>query len=365
MTTTVRKDVFSKAIGTTVKAVGANPIIPLLSNILFESNNGNSRVAGTNLEIGISYTFPSTGEPFKTCVPAKTIAALIEALHTDEIDLEIDPDNQSLIVMTESSTSNIHCAPADEFPDILQVDNPSFSLPVEQFKQSVQRVAFCSSANADSAISGVQLSVEDGKLIMFAVDGYHLSYEESTLLEEGDTSLFPIVVKGTTLEMISRTLPDEGELQVQAGKNKAMFHCEEVDVITQLMQGEFPDHNKLKESIAAPTTILTVSTLQLLRAARQLRVFASETGGSKLSAKGMLVRCSAIARDRGDADVTFAAIKKGSDIELGINIHLLYELLEICTTEYVTVETADNRSPILFRMQGVETFYHVIMPIVL
>ena len=363
--TTVSKAVLSKAIGTTVKAVGANPVIPLLSNILFESKNGKSRVAATNLEIGISYTFPSSGEEFRTCIPAKVISSLVDAINADEVDLELDSDNQSIMVMTDSSTSNIRCAPADEFPDIPKVEHPSFTLPVIQFKELVQRVAFCSDASKESAISGVQLSIEDGNLVMFAVDGFHMSYESTPLLALKRGENIPFIVKGTMMETISRILPDEGVLGVQVEENKAMFHCGDVDIVTQLLNGQFPSHGQLSAAILPPNTTLFVSTLELLRAARQLRVFASEVGSSKLSIKGMLVRYSTIAKEKGDSDITFAAIKKGSDMEVGINVHLLHELLEVCKTEQITIEMADSRSPIVFKMKGLDTFYHVIMPIVL
>jgi len=360
----MNKNVLSKAIGVVMKAVGASPVLPLLSNILFESNNGKSRVAGTNLEIGIGCTFPSSGKEFKTCIPAKVISSLVDAINADEIELELNAEDHSIMVMTESSTSNIRCVPSDEFPDIPEVEHPSFTLPVIQFKELVQRVAFCSKANSDSVLAGVQLSIEGKNLVMFAVDGFHMSYEDTVLLAVSRSENMPFIVKGTSLDTISRILPDEGILSVQVEPNKAMFHCGEVDVVTQLLGGEFPSYRQLGRAISPPSTTLTVSTLELLRAARQLRVFASEVGSSKLDIKGMLVRYSIIAQDRGDSDVNFAAIKKGADVQVGLNVHLLYELLEVCNTEYVIIEMGDSQSPITFKMQGLDSFYHVIMPIV-
>jgi DNA polymerase-3 subunit beta len=363
MTVTIRKDVLSKAIGIASKAVGANPVIPLLSNLLFENNNGSSRVAATNLEIGISYTFPSSGEELRVCMPASIISGLVEAIHSDEIDIVLDAHNQSIMVMTDNSTSNVRCASPDEFPDIPKVTKASFRVPVMQFKEMVQRVAFCAANSAGmTVLEGVQLSVEDGKLILFAVDGYHLSYEETPVIGKAKP-IKPFIVKASTLEIVSRILPDEGDLEVQAEENKAMFQCGNVDIVTQLMNGEYPDYHQLQKASPPATTMLTISTLEMLRAARQLRVFAVDTGVSKLDIKGMLIRYSTVTKDRGDSDITFAAVKKGDDILVGINVHLLCELLEICKTEYITVEMAGEKSPLLFKMYGVDSFYHVIMPI--
>jgi DNA polymerase III sliding clamp (beta) subunit (PCNA family) len=284
-------------------------------------------------------------------------------LHTEEVELELNPVDQSITIMTDSSTSNIRCAPPDEFPDIPKVTQPNFTLPVTQFKEMIQRVAFCASQNTDSNLGAVQLSILDDQLVMFAVDGFHFSFEKGSLTELYNTENIPFLVKGVTLEAISKILPDEGELQVQAESNKAMFHCGDVDIITQLMSGEFPAHDKLQAAIPEPSTTLTISTMELLRAARQLRIFASETGASQLSVQGMLVRYSAIARDKGDSDITFMGIKNGDDVAVGINVHLLYEFLEVCKTDNVIIELKGSKSPIVFRMKDFDEFYHVIMPI--
>lgn len=360
----VQKDVLSRALSTASKAISPNPVIPLLGNILLESHNGTSRIAATNLELGIGTTFPSAGEEWRVCLPAKTIVGLIEAIPHADIELQLDSENQSVLVMTESSTSNIHSAPADEFPSIPQVTNPSLCLEVKQLKEMIARVAFAASTDPNhTTLTGVQFSVKGKKLILFAVDGIHFSYEETTQFTKRSVEHLPCVIKGTTLETISRILPEEGEVEIEIQENKALFHCDTVDVVTQLLAGEFPDYVKLREAIGEPTTTLIIPTIELLRASRQLRVFASEIGTSKLEANGMLLRYSALAQEKGDSDITFPAIKKGADIVVGLNVHLLYEFLEICKTETLTMEMAGPRSPLLFRMTGVDTFYHVIMPI--
>lgn len=362
---TIQKSVLSRAVGVAAKAVSPNPVIPLLSNVLFESNNGNSRIAGTNFEIGISYSFLSSGDEFKVCLPAKTMTGLVEALHSEQIELELNESNQSIIVTTDTSTSSVRFAPADEFPDIPKVTRPDIVLPVVGFKEAVQRVAFASNAEEknNSILGGVQISIDEGKLVLFATDGFHLSYEEIAVGKGIPDMMF--IAKGTTLETISRILPDEGELEIQVEQNKALFHCGEVDVVTQLLDGRFPDYKLLQQAIPEPTTTLTLSTLELLRAAKQLKVFTPDTGASKMEVLGILVKYSTLARDRGDSDINLYAIRKGADVAVGLNVFLLYEFLEICKTPQVTIELAGPAAPIVFKMEGFKAYYHVIMPIVL
>lgn len=360
--TTISKDVLAKAIGTVSKAVSPNPIVPLLGTILLESKKGLGRVSATNFEIGISFSFPSEGDEFITCVPARIFQTLVEVLHTDVIEIQLNPADQSAVIMTESSTSNIKCAPADEFPDLPKVKKSQVTMPVSQFKEMVQRVAFASNPNSETVLAGVQVATNDKNIFMFATDGYHLSYEQFTLKKAGKVN---VIVKGTTLELISRILPDDGELQIEAHENKVMFHCENVDIVTQLLTGNYPDHATLKKGIGKTTTDITISTIELFRACRQLKVFSGDTGKTKLDVKGMIIRYSTLTADKGDADVTLAAVKKGEDLSVGINVHLLYDFLEICKTQQVEIEFSSASGPIVLKMQGYKSFYHVIMPVVL
>lgn len=361
--TTVNRVILSKAIGIANKAVSASPVIPLLGNLLLEVENGSSRVAGTNFEVGISCSFPSDGKEFKTCVPAKTFVSLIDVLQSEEVEIKLNDVDQSAIIMTESSTSNIKCAPADEFPDIPKVTKAQLKIPVDQFKEMIGRVAFCSSQETDVPLAGVQLLMEGNLFIMFATDGYHLSYEEYGMKKAGK---FEALVKGTTLEMISRILPDEGELHIQATENKIMFHCDNLDIVTQLLDGKYPDYKLLKKAIGKAKTTIILSTIELFRACRQLKVFAVDGNNkTKLDISGMLVRYSIETQERGDADVTLPSVKKGNDITIGINVKLLYEFLEVCKTQQTIIEMSSNESAIVFKMEGIKTFYHMIMPVTL
>jgi len=367
--TTMKKDVLSKALGIASKIVVVNPIIPLLSTVLLESNNGNSRVASTNLEIGISIVFPSTGEEFRICTPAKTMSGLIDSIDGEEVELEIDEGDQSVIITSDTSVSNVKYAPAEEFPEIPKVTEPNISLSVKQFKEMVRRVAFASSNDGTSVLGGVLLKTElnksgnKQKLVMFATNGFHLSYEENTDLQLQGIPL-SVIVRGVTLEMVSRTLPDEGELEIQADENKVLFHCDNIDIVTQIVSGNFPDYNLIKNMINNPTTTITVSSLELLRACRQLRVFSKESGTSIMNVQGMVMQYSMLKNERGGSEVSVFANKSGEDIVFGINVHYLHEFLEICETDKVSIELKGNKGAIVLRMNGYDKFFHIIMPIV-
>lgn len=374
--TVINRAALAKALGIATKAVSANAPLPLLSNVLVECSNGNSSVAATDLEIGVRYGFPADGVAFKTCIPAKTFQSFVDAVSGETIEIKLNEADQSIVIVTDVSTSSIKCIMAEEFPEISRVTDPQVIISVAQFKHMVNRVAFAAS-NDDNrgTLVGVLLKVEhiqdeDGndtdeqRFLMFAADGTRASYEETTAaIVQGEN--FQAVVKGSTLETIARLLPDDGMLEIEARENKILFHCEEVDVISQLLNGNFVDHHLVANSVLQRGTIITLSTLELLRACKQLKIFAQDTGATKMDIQDMMVRYSTMKHERGDSDIILFANKEGDNINVGLNVFLLYELLEVVKTPQVVISFNGDKKPILLKMEGVEEFYHIIMPVAL
>lgn len=365
---TIDRAVLARALNTAGKAVNSNSTLPLLTNMLFECSNGESSVAATDLEIGVRCRFNAVGIPFRTCVPAKTFQSFIDALNVDSIEMRMDDADQSVSVMAERNTSTIKCISAEEFPDIPSVEEPQVIIPVIQFKHMVNRVAFAVSNDDNRGVLvGVLLMVEgeddDKKFLMFAADGNRASYEETTqTIFQGEHN-FKAIIKGTTLETIARMLPDDGMLEIEARGPKLLFHCEDIDVISQVLGGDFPDHHLIAESVKKRDTTIKLQTLELLRACKQLKIFAKETGATVLDIQDMFVQYSTMRHEQGDSAITMFAEKEGDDIAVGLNAFLLHELLEVVKTPRVVISLAGNKKPMLFRMEGVEEFFHIIMPV--
>ncbi len=362
MKATINREPFVKSLSLVSKAVAPSPVIPLLGMIYMESTNGASRLAATNLEIGISHKVELEGEEFKICLPARVLTQLFGVLNGESVEMEVDEKDLSTTIMSDTSTSNLKCISAEEFPDIPTVSRVDISLQVALFKEMIERVSFTTSEDEGSVLSGVLLKIEGKKLIAFATNGQHLSYEETsqikTKLKEGKA-----VVRGKTMDVISQILPEEGEIQIQLEENKILFHCNNIDIVSQIVTGEFPDHKMIESSISDPTTTVVFSTVELLRACRQLKVFSSDTGMSKMTINGVLINYSVLKSERGETDTNILAKKTGEDVVLGISVHYLNQLLEICKTGKVIMELKGNKKPIVFRMDGHESFYHIIMPI--
>lgn len=385
---TVEKAKLARAILTASKAVSSSPMVPLLANVLIKSDGRCVSVSGTNIEIGVTAEFEAEGDEFAVCVPSKTISDLMNAIYSEDLKLEMDEDDQSLVIETDTSNTKVKYMSAEDYPSIPEVTVPSLMLPVIQLKEMINRVAFCAKDGAQgSTLSGVLLAIEDpddddetkdkekkskmkvkGKFIMFATDGYHFSFEKFNILSGNATPGTKAIVRSDVLELLNRLLPNEGMVMIEIGENKAMFQCEDINIVTQLMTGEFPDHNMFTAVLPnefSTKTEVTLNTIDLLRAAKQLKVFAVDTPKTKMEVLGMVVRYSIQTQNRGGSETEIIGVTKGKELAIGVNVHFLLMFLEVCKTPQVVIKFIDTKSAILLLMKDVDTYYHVIMPIAL
>jgi DNA polymerase-3 subunit beta len=369
----INRPILARALNAVTRIVNPSAVLPLLTNVLIECSNGNSSVAGTDLEIGVRFAFNASGVPIRTCIPAKTFQAFVDSMNSEEITMQMNEADQSVVITTESSKSNIKCISPEDFPEISTIENPQLVMPTSLFKQMVNRIAFAALKKEEqNVLEGVLMLIEpvkendkdedgDKKFVMFAADRQRAAYEETTSVIIQD--VFKAVVRASTLETIARILPEDEMVEIEVRENKILFHCEGVDVISQLMNGEFPSHKMIAASVKDRSTVITVNTLELLRACKQLKIFANETGATILDIQSMAVRYSTMKHERGDSDISMFVQKEGDDLEVGLNVFFLHEVLEIVKTGQVLLSFMGAKKPILVRMEGNEEFFYIIMPL--
>lgn len=383
----IPKDNLAKAIAIANKAVASTPIVPLLSNVLFRVGDGTSRIVGTNIELGVSCEFEASGDTFEICVPAKTLSELINATYSDEVTVTMDETEQAIIIETENSKARVKCILSEEFPPVPRVTTPHVIMPVMQFKEMVNRVAFAAHTDKQSNLSGVLLATQPpdedqkvkekekksklkvkGNFVMFATNGYHFSFEKTRLFTGAVCTEMQVIIKADVLELANRILPSDGLLMIEFSSNKVMFQCGEIDIVTQVMGVDFPNYELVAAVVpneeTARTTII-VPTLELLRACKKLKVFAADTKKTKMEAGSILLNFSIETQTRGGGNVEIVVMHKGDPVVFCINVEYLSDFLEVCKSMQTVIRLKDNKSPIKLSMEGFEDYWHVIMPIAL
>ena len=373
MKVTVLQENLARGLGTVSKAVSPRSTLPVLANVLIATDEGRLRLSATNLEIGITCWIPARiDEEGSTTVPARTFSDLVSTLPGDQVLLKLDLQTQTLNVRGGSSTNDIKCIDAQEFPPMPVPDfDGAVQINVGDFREMIHQVAFAASSDeARPVLMGVLVQVDKDKLTMAAADGFRLSVRKAVL---SMPSAAPVsaIVPAQALKELARVATDSEEpiyMILPKGRGQVVFRVKDVEVVSQLIDGTFPDYQQIIPRSYKSRTL--VSTSSLLKACKQAEIFARE--GSNVarlnikSAQGEMqpseVEISATSEETGKNETIVEATVDGGGLLIAFNVKFLREALEVIRTPNVALETSAPNAPGVVKPVGDDQFLHVIMP---
>lgn len=373
MKVTVLQANLAHGLGVVSRAVSPRSTLPVLSNVLIASDEGRLRLSATNLELGITCWIPARIEQEgSTTVPARTFSDLVNTLPGDQVLLSLDAKTQTLNMRSGTSTNDIKCIDAQEFPPLPVPDlEGAVQLNVADFREMIQQVAFAASTDeARPVLMGVLVQVEKDKLTMAAADGFRLSVRKAILSAPAPAPLTAIIPARALTELARVASDGEESIQmvVPKGRGQVVFRVKDVEVVSQLIDGTFPDYQQIIPRKYTSRTL--VSTASLLKACKQAEIFARE--GSNVarlnikSSSGELqpseVEITATSEETGKNETIVEATVDGSGVLIAFNVKFLREALEIIKTPNVALETSAPNAPGVVRPVGDDQFLHVIMP---
>ncbi|MDQ3005247.1 MAG: DNA polymerase III subunit beta [Chloroflexota bacterium] len=373
MKVTVLQENLARGLGVVSKAVSPRSTLPVLANVLIASDDGRLRLSATNLEMGITCWIPARiDEEGSTTVPARTFVDLVTTLPTDQVLLKLDPQTQTLNVRGGTSTNDIKCIDAQEFPPLPVPDfDGAVQINVGDFREMIHQVVFAASSDeARPVLMGVLVQVDKDKLTMAAADGFRLSVRKAVLSTPSVGSVSAIV-PAQALKELARVATDADEpiyMVLPKGRGQVVFRVKDVEVVSQLIDGTFPDYQQIIPRSYKSRTL--VSTSSLLKACKQAEIFARE--GSNVArfniktSQGDMqpseVEISATSEETGKNETIVEATVDGGGLLIAFNVKFLREALEVIRTPNVALETSAPNAPGVVKPVGDDQFLHVIMP---
>ncbi|WKZ46880.1 MAG: DNA polymerase III subunit beta [Anaerolineales bacterium] len=373
MKVTVLQENLARGLGIVSKAVSPRSTLPVLANVLIASDEGRLRLSATNLEMGITCWIPARiEEEGSTTVPARTFSDLVSTLPSDQVMLKLDAQTQTLNVRGGTSTNDIKCIDAQEFPPLPVPDlDGAVQINSGDFREMIHQVVFAASSDeARPVLMGVLIQVDKDKLTMAAADGFRLSVRKAVL---STLSAAPVsaIVPAQALRELARVASDGDEpiyMALPKGRGQVVFRVKDVEVVSQLIDGTFPDFQQIIPRSYKSRTL--VSTSSLLKACKQAEIFARE--GSNVarfnikSAQSDMqpseVEISATSEETGKNETIVEATVDGGGLLIAFNVKFLREALEVIRTPNVAIETSAPNAPGVVKPVGDDQFLHVIMP---
>ena len=364
----VMQENLARGLSVVTRAVSSRSTLPVLANVLLKTEDAGLKLTATNLEIGITYWVPGKiDEDGATTVPAKLLTDLVNSLPPgDKVELEVTAGD-TLHVKAGRFQTHIKGIDAEEFPAIQTAgERPTTRIAQNVLRRALAETAFAAASDeARPILTGVLARFEGDRLTLAAADNYRIAVKTVPILDAvPETS---VVIPARALNELSRILADVDdpvEVVLAAGRNQVLFHLDGIDLVSRLIDGQFPNYQQVMPQAHATRAVLDRE--ELLRAVRPAALIAHESANIvKLQIGGdgdggITVSANA---EVGDHVGQVEAAVEGDGTTIAFNARYLADVLTNVAAEQFALELNGPLSPGVFKPIGDDQYVHVVMPV--
>lgn len=362
------RDKLARALTFTQRVVSRNFTLPILESLLIETEKGQLKITATNLEIALRCWVPGKVEKEGALtVPAGFLGGIIHNLRTEKIESAVK--GTTLHISTQGYAATIKGQNAEDFPVVPPVKGETTIIvgAPELLEALAQLQNIITVSEARPEISGVLMQFEKEAGLFAATDSFRLGEKRLGLKEKIKTKtdgLIKIIVPLRAVQELIRVLESaEGSVTIQIDANQALFLLPHLQLTTRLIDGSYPDYEKIIPQEFATET--TFDRGELIERIRLVSIFSGKTNDVRLhldEAKQALA-LSASSSEAGEGETKLAATIKGESVDVVFNYRYLLDGLENINGDKVLFKINTNTKPSLLRGVKDTTYRYVVMPI--
>jgi DNA polymerase-3 subunit beta len=370
MKVTLERSALLKALSHLHRVVERRNTIPILSNVLIEARDGQVEFKATDLDLEATEVVPAeVAVAGATTVSAHTFHDIVRKLAEGaQVSLEIAPDTGQLLLRSGRSRFFLQCLPAADFPDLTSGEFPhKFQLPAIELRRLIDNAQFAiSTEETRYYLNGIYFhTAEVGGVTMLravATDGHRLARIEAPA-PEGAAGMPGVIAPRKAVGEILKLLEDPTkDVTVEISPVKARFRLGDVTLTTKLIDGTFPDYNRVIP--LNNDKRLIVDKDQFLRAVDRVSTISSERGRAiKLSIGDNRMTLSVNNPDSGSASEEIEVDYDSTPMDVGFNSRYLLEIAQQLSGDTALIKLSDPSSPtIIMDRDGAQALY-VLMPL--
>ena len=378
-------------VGRTV--AGRTPLI-ITQNVLIEANNGILTLKSTNTEVSTTTWMPVMIEDEGSItVSYRLFSDYIDSLPSDRIDFAVETQ---VVEEEDNVTLNIRCgrkyniniatSPAADFPTIPDVtEADKLDLDPDVLREGIGLV-LCAAATDESrpVLTGIELKLSKNRMFMAAADGFRLALYSKSMPYSLDEDL-KVVIPAKALNEVHRLAnnqEDPVEIILAPESGNAMFKFHNTQIVSQLLQGNFPNYEQLIPDNTA--TKCVVKTDELKRSIQLASILARDSNNivklelmnsedveedngedNENEKPAGNLRISSRAEEIGDNDNEMDIdVLDGTNNKIAFNVKYVQDLLNVIGKSNMVIELEDEETPGVFKPvgEGSPDYVHVIMP---
>ena len=352
------------ALQSVVGIVERRHTLPILANVMIQKTPQSVQLTSSDLEIQIRTEADLGGDNanFTTTVGARKLMDILRSMPSDQT-VSLESQQSKLILKSGKSRFTLQTLPAEDFPLVQESPSfgPMFSIPQKTLKELLHQVSFAMAVHdIRYYLNGILFVAEGKQLSLVATDGHRLAYTSATLEVEVPKQEV-ILPRKTVLELLRLLSDKEGMIDMQFANNQAKFKFEGKEFVTKLVEGKFPDYNRVfpknhKNSV-------TLGRVTLLNTLQRTAILTSDKfKGVRINLETGLLRVAASNAEQEEAVDELEIDYNGDSIEIGFNVTYLIDVLTNMSQDMVRMDLADSNSSVLVTMAENPNFKYVVMP---
>ena len=338
--------------------------LPILANVLIRKTGAQLQLTTSDLEIQIRTQAELDGDSgnFSTTVGARKLIDILRTMPSDQT-VTLESSQNKLILKGGKSRFTLQTLPAEDFPLVQEAPSfgPEFSVPQKTLKDLLHQVSFSMAVHdIRYYLNGILFVAEGKQLSLVATDGHRLAFASATL--ENEVPRQEVILPRKTVLELQRLLSDkEGAIALQFASNQAKFAFDGMEFVTKLVEGKFPDYNRVIPKNHQNHIIL--GRLPLLAMLQRTAILTSDKfKGVRIHLEPGVLRVISSNSEQEEATDELEIDYSGDRIEIGFNVTYLMDVLGNMDQEMVRIDLADANSSALITIHEQTTFKYVVMP---
>lgn len=346
--------------------------MPVLMNVLLETQENALRVFATDLEVSLTddaeCQILASG---KVAVSARSLFEIIKELPDGMVELE-KKDNNWLKISQYKSVFNIVGISPDEYPVFPTFNTTEFTaLDSRVLTEMIEKTIY-SVSNDETRyhLNGVffSKSTENDNVVyrMVATDGHRLSLVDrksnGAQSHKGMADTQGVIIPRKGLNEIKKILDSvEDSVDMAIEGSQLIVKNSNTILMIRLIEGKYPNYRQLIPQNMKENMV--VNREALLSSLKRVSLLSnSKSKGVTLNLAGNRLEISSNNPELGDAKEEIEVDYSGQDLKIGFNAKYILDVLGSMTDKDIQLELNDQLSPGLMRPHKDSSYTCVVMP---
>lgn len=355
----IEKSVLLNGIQTVQNIITSKSALPILSNILIETQTKTLQLTATDLDIGISCAIPvDTLEQGAITIPAKRFGEIIKELPSDSVTITTKKNNM-VIIETDTCQFKIMGLAREEFPRLPEFkDKHVIKMDQSGLRLMLNLTSFAVSFDETRYIlNGILFRINKNSLSLVATDGKRLAVLDKKMSCDTDKEV-SMIIPIKTIHELSRNLKEEGELSLVLSGNQILFDLGSAVIISRLIEGDFPDYRQVIPPVSENK--LKIDREQFLLAVKRAALLSTlDYQAVKLEVFKNKLVVSKSTPDIGESREEIAVEYSGKEMIIGFNPVYLIDVLKNLSVKAIEFELTDSDKPGIVRVDG---YVYLVLP---